>query len=180
MSGLMMMPKKTSDLKGAELANTLFNKILGTKPTRVKLGHGSFLTFDFGRVSEEQIKTRSGGFRTIYFGEWRLWVYMCAWRIDINKKSCVGSEDSREKIENCLTQLAQRELNEVILLNDAFDATLTFGKDIELHLFSFYTEEREQWKLFTPEKKVFIAGPGNEWSYHDSNKPRTDNPSSSL
>lgn len=64
------------------------------------------------------------------------------------------------KIENCLDKLVKRELNEVIILNEAFDVTLVFGNDLEFHLFSFYTEEREQWKLFSPEKKVFIAGLG--------------------
>lgn len=166
---------------GIESAKNLFQKILDTKPTRVKLGHGSFITFDFGRDIPEEIKTRNG-LKTRYFGEWHLWVYMCAWRIDINKKPCAGSEDSREKIENCLAELVQRELNEVIILNNAFDAKLVFGKDkdIELYLFSFYTEERKQWMLFTPEKKVFTAGPGNEWSYHDSDKPRTNTPSGNL
>jgi hypothetical protein len=157
-------------MKGTELVKDLFKKLKGIKPTRAVQGHGSFITIDFGRDLSEQVKTRSGPPKTWYYGEWRLWVYMCAWRIDINKKPCAGSEDSREKIENSLTELAQRELNKVIILNDAFDSTLIFGNDLELHLFSFYTEEREQWKFFTPEKKVFIAGPGNEWSYQDSDK----------
>ena len=152
---------------GKELAESLFQKIIGIKPTRVKQGHGSFITIDFGHDIPEQVKTRNG-LITKYFGEWHLWVYMCAWRIDKDKKPLVGCEDSREKIENCLTELAQRQLNKVSILNDAFDAKLVFGEDIELHFFSFYTQEREQWLLFTPEQKVFRAGPGNEWSYHDS------------
>ena len=95
---------------------------------------------------------------------------MCAWRIDMNKKPYAGSEDSREKIENCLSQIVERELRECIILNNAFDTKLVFGTDIELYLFSFHTEEEKQWMLFTPEKKVFVAGPGSEWSYHDSDK----------
>jgi hypothetical protein len=157
-------------IKGTELIRDLFKQIKGLKPTRAKQGHGSFITIDFGRDLSEEVKTRSGT-KTRYYGEWRLWVYMCAWRIDINKKPCAGSEDSREKIENCLSELVQRELNEVIILNDAFDATFIFGDNVELHLFSFYTQDQEQWLLFTPEKKVFKAGPSNEWSYKDSNKP---------
>jgi len=41
-------------------------------------------------------------------------------------------------------------------------------EDIELHLFSIHTYEKEQWMLFTPEKKVFTAGPGSEWSFDKS------------
>jgi hypothetical protein len=69
---------------------------------------------------------------------------MCAWRIDINQTPCAGSEDSREKIESCLSALSRRELNEITILNDAFDAKFTFGKDLELNLFSFKTTEDGQ------------------------------------
>lgn len=155
---------------GIELAKNLFQKIAGIKPTRVKLGHGSFITIDFGRDIPEQVKTRNG-LVTKYFGEWHLWIYMCDWRIDKDKKPFVGCEDTREKIESSLPELAERELKGVEILNNAFDAKLTFGNNIELHLFSFYTQDEKQWMLFTPENKVFIAGPNSEWSYHDSDKP---------
>lgn len=154
---------------GTELAHSLFQKILGMKPTRVKLGHGSFITMDFGRDIPQEMKTRNGP-QMRYFGEWHLWIYMCAWRIDKDKKPFAGSEDSREKIENCLSELANRTLKKVEILNTAFDTKFLFDEDIELYLFSFYTEDREQWMLFTPEEKVFKAGPGSEWSYHDSDK----------
>jgi len=154
---------------GTELAHSLFQKISGIKPTRIKLGHGSFITMDFGRDIPQEIKTRNGP-QTRYFGEWHLWVYMCAWRIDKNKKPFAGSEDTREKIENCLLELANRTLKKAEILNDAFDTKLLFDEDMELYLFSFYTEEKEQWMLFTPDRKTFTAGPGCAWSYRDSDK----------
>lgn len=154
---------------GTELASALFQNLVDTKPTRVKLGHGSFITIDFGRDISEVYNTRTGP-KTRCYGEWRFWIYMCAWRIDRGSVPIAGCEDSREKIEICLTELAKRELKEVIILNNAFDAKFIFEDDIELHLFSFYTQERDQWMLFTPEKKVFTAGPGCEWSYSDSDK----------
>ena len=155
--------------EGTVLAKNLFQKIVDIKPTRAKLGHGSFITIDFGRDISEQIKTRNGPV-TRYFGEWHLWVYMCAWRIDKDKKPFVGSEDSREKIENSLSELAARDFKGIEILDNAFDAKLHFGSDMELHLFSFYTEDETQWMLFTPENKVFNAGPNCKWSYCDSDK----------
>ena len=160
-----------TEASGIELATNLFNKIIETKPTRVSLGHGSFLTFDFGRDNEEKIKTRSGGFKTIRFGEWRLWIYMCAWRIDENNKPFIGSNDSRDLIEQKLRLLEDKELMKVIILNEAFDANLLFEGGYKLLLFSFQVTDDEQWMLFTPEQKTFTAGPGSEWSYSDSNKP---------
>lgn len=141
------------------------------QPTRVKQGHGSFITFDFGRDVTRQVKTRNG-IITSHFGEWHLWVYMCAWRIDKTKIPVVGCEATREKISCFLSELQKRRLKEVNILNQAFDAKLVFENNMELYLFSFYTQDQEQWMLFTPEKKVFTAGPGNQWSYDDAKKPR--------
>lgn len=152
---------------GINLSKNLFQKILGVKPTRVKLGYGSFITFDFGRDIPEQIKTKTG-FKTQYFGEWHLWIYMCAWRVDKEKRPFFGSNDSRETIESHVNELEKRVLSKVEILNEAFDAKFTFDDDLELFLFSFNAKEHEQWKFFTPENKVFTAGPGNEWSYQDS------------
>lgn len=149
-----------------KLAKSLFQNILGIKPTRAKLGHGSFITIDFGRDIPKKVKTRNG-IVTRYFGEWYLWVYMCAWRFDKNKKPFIGSEDSREKIEKSLIELANKKLTQVEIFNDSFDSTLVF-EDIELHLFATHTYKKEQWMLFTPEKKVFTAGPGSEWSFEES------------
>lgn len=155
---------------GIELATKLLGRIIGTKPTRVNLGHGSFLTFDFGLDHEEKIKTRSGDFKTIHFGEWHLWVYMCAWRIDRNNKPLIGSNDSRDLIERNLRSLEDKKLTNVTILNESFDANLLFEGGLELLLFSFQVTDDEQWMLFTPEKKVFTAGPGSKWSYQDSDK----------
>src|SRR5947207_500299 len=115
-------------IKGTELALELLQKIKGLKPIRVKQGHGSFITIDFGRDFSEEIKTRNG-IKIRHFGEWRLWVYMCAWRIDMNQIPCAGSEDSREKIEKYLSELANRDLSDIVILNNAFDAKLSFGND---------------------------------------------------
>jgi hypothetical protein len=95
---------------------------------------------------------------------------MCAWRIDKGRVPVAGCEDSREKIEAFLSELSIRKLNKIEILNNAFDVSFIFEDDMELHLFSFYTKEKKQWMLFTPENKTFIAGPGCEWSYHDSDK----------
>lgn len=159
-----------NEASGTELATNIFNKLLGIKPTRIRLGHGSFLTFDFGKDIEEKIKTRSGGFRTLVFGEWHLWIYMCAWRIDKNNKPFIGSNDSRDLIEQNLHSLEDKKLKKVTILNEAFDANLAFGEEYHLRLFSFQVIDDEQWKLFTPESKTFVAGPGCNWSYHDSDK----------
>lgn len=153
--------------EGKKIVYDLFKQIEGLKPTRIKPGHGSFLTFDFGRDIPTIIKTRTGS-RTVYFGEWYLWVYMCAWRIDKNNIPIVGSNDTKEKIEKTLSELENQMFKKITILNDAFDAKLEFGDQFSLYLFSFNTTEHEQWMFYTPGSKVFIAGPNAHWSYKSS------------
>jgi hypothetical protein len=93
---------------------------------------------------------------------------MCAWRIDKNGKPFVGSNNTREMIREKLCEMQGAELKRAIILNDAFDARFAFGNEFELHLFSYRVTSDKQWKLYTPENKTFIAGPGIEWSYVNS------------
>lgn len=98
-------------------------------------------------------------------GEWRLWVYMCVWRLDKDNIPFFGSEDPREKIEQNLSELELQELDGVTLLTAAFDMKFHFKSNIDLWLFSCNTVEDKQWKFFTPDQNVFIAGPSTNWSY---------------
>lgn len=148
---------------GIKTAEILFQQILGMTPTRITLGHGSFITIDFGRDIIKEFKTRHG-LESHTFGEWHLWVYMCAWRIDLGKKPLIGSDDDRETIEKVLSEIELKALSQVAILNDAFDVTFTFGEDIQFHLFSYSVQDdHEQWMFFTPGDHVFTAGPGVEW-----------------
>jgi hypothetical protein len=160
---------RSNMIKGTDLANELLQKIIGMTPTRAKLGHGSFITIDFGRDITEQVKTRSG-MKTRSYGEWRLWIYMCAWRIDMNKSPLIGSNDPREKIEKHVIELEKRTLTGIQILNDAFDAKFQFGTEIDLYLFSTNTDQYEQWMLYMPNEMVFTAGPSNIWAHKKSSE----------
>jgi hypothetical protein len=162
----------TNEQSGIEIATKLLCQIKGMTPTRVKLGYGSFINFDFGKDIEKTLKTRSDGYKTIYFGEWYIWVYMCTWRIDKNDSPLIGSHDPRELIEQNLQKLECQKLSEISIHNKAFDSSFSFGEEYKLHLFSCQVSDYEQWKFFTPERKVFVAGPGATWSYHNSNQTR--------
>ena len=97
-------------------------------------------------------------------GEWHLWLYGCAWRIEENERVLVSSEDDRSKIEEEIQRLEGRILQSFELLTPALDAVVTFEGDIVLRLFSVYTEDMDSWMLFTPEK-VITVGPAGQWSY---------------
>lgn len=151
-----------------EILEKLIKPIIGL-PGRFKLGHGSFLTIDFGKEIEKEYMTRKGK-QTAYYGQWHLWVYMCAWRIDHLGQPMIGSDDERDKITENLIYLNNKKLEQFIIINSAHDATLKFESDYDLKLFSFNVIENEYWKLYNPNNKTFTAGPGTQWRYTSSDE----------
>lgn len=160
---------KSSTSNGIEIAKQLFSQIIGEKPTRAELGEGSFVTIHWGKDITETLKTKRRT-STHIFGERRLWICMCAWRIDKNGIPLIGCEDTRTKIEKSLVDLVNKPLLSVKILNNAFDLILKFEDDIEMYLFSFYTEDSDQWVLFNPDNSSFCAGSGGIWHYENPSK----------
>jgi hypothetical protein len=142
----------------------LFQQVVGMKPTRVKLGFGSFITMDFGKDIPEEVKTRQG-IQVRYHGEWHLWIYQCSWEVYQNKILIAHTESSKDEIDSALLELANKRFTSFTLLNEFFDADLTF-ENMTLRL--LHRKEGEQWLLFTPENKTLVAGPGAHWDYRDS------------
>ena len=135
-------------IEGKKLAEKLFQAVIGQCP-RINLGHGSFITMNFGKDIPEKIKTRHG-IEISYFGEWHLWIYMCAWRIDLSGEPLIGSDDDREVVRYKLLDLNNKKLLEFSVLNSAFDALLKFESGYELKLFSYNVAENKQWLFYTP------------------------------
>jgi len=100
-----------------------------------------------------------------YYGEWHVWIYQCTWQIDQNGMMLVHSESPKTEIESVLFNLANKTFTSFTLLNDLFEAELKF-EDMTFRL--FHTKNGEQWMLFTPENKTFVAGSGSQWDYRDS------------
>ena len=121
--------------------------LLGQQAWWVRRGQGSFLTMEFGRP------VPPAKFGEVAHGEWHLWLYGCAWRLD-----------EPVKIEKVIQRLEGRALQSFDLQPPALDAVITFEEQLLLRLFSVNTEEMESWMLFTPDK-VITVGPAGQWSY---------------
>ncbi len=147
-----------------ERSKDILDGLLGFKVFDVKLGHGSFITMDFGMPIEVQVETSKGS-RVFVRGEWHLWVYMCAWRIDRGGCPLVGSEDSREKISQKIIELMNKKIVSYNIDNKSLDADFCFEDDVVLHLFPTNTEEDEHWMIYTPDFNVLTAGPKSDWRY---------------
>lgn len=132
--------------------------ILGQRAWRVVRGQGSFLTMEFGRPVQPATPDE------VAHGEWHLWLYGCAWRLEEGEHILVASEDEHAKIEKAIQRLEGRALQSFDLLLPALDAVVTFEGGVILRLFSVETEAMDSWMLFTPDK-VITVGPAGRWSY---------------
>lgn len=132
--------------------------LLGEAPWEASVGHGSFLTLEFGAP----LPPTPQGF---VHGEWHLWVYGCAWRLQDAERVIASCEDSREQMERGVSVLEGRPLRSWRVSAPALDTVATFDGGVELLLFPIYTEDVDHWRLWTPGGRVLAAGLGASWSY---------------
>ncbi len=143
----------------------ILHKVIGQKATVVELGHGSCITIDLGPLIEKKGKKNS-----YMVGQYRLWAYMCAWRIDKDNKPYSASNDSRAIIKSKLQALAGAFITKYEILNDSLDTKFYFDANITLTLFNINTQDEyaKQWMLYIWEenvRNVLVIGPGNSWYY---------------
>jgi hypothetical protein len=136
--------------------------LLGKKAWGVALGVGSFVTLEFG---EPRPLATGEGQR----GEWHLWVYCCAWRLETESEVLAGSEDPREHLAEAVRRLEGLVLERIEVLAPSLESTLTFEGGMRLRLFPLiFAGEYEHWLLYTPEGDVLSIGPGTSWSLEKS------------
>lgn len=141
---------------GLEYGKKLFSELLGEKTRNVKLGHGSFITIDFGKDVEH---------KGIIKGEWRLWIIFATWRLEKNHESIVTSNDDRNEIKTKIAILENKQLLKATILNNVFDLMLEFESDLQLLTTSSGKSDYDkQWMLFTPKNEIFRAGPETSWN----------------
>lgn len=132
--------------------NVITESILGKKAWGVSLGVGSFLTFEFGRPIPSGKKIH---------GEFHVWIYNCAWRIQQLDKIIACSEDERDTISNSIKCLENLSLSKIDLFQYGFDTIFRFENNILLYLFTCYTNDYESWILYTPQEVITIGPAGN-------------------
>jgi hypothetical protein len=134
--------------------------LIGRPAWGLQQGEGSTLMFEFGRprVSDGVTETR---------GDWRLWIYRTAWRIE-DASVLAACGDRREIISAALARLEGRPLVSLEIGKPSFDTV--FGFDgLVVRTFDVWSTPHEKgnesWELFTPANRVLVVGPGRRWSY---------------
>lgn len=136
------------------------NSLVGLRAWRVRVGHGSFVTMDFGeRMPAEDPDGMDRG-------EWHLWVYCSAWRIESEHDVRAGSEDEREIIDAALQVIENQELKSVAVSTPSLGVDLDFGNYV-FRVFPVYATGAEHWMLYTPSGAVLVAGPGTSWKWDE-------------
>jgi hypothetical protein len=136
---------------------TYFQPVIGQAAWGVALGHGSFVTIEFGPPVTDG-KTH---------GTWHFWVHCCAWRLETPDDVLVYSEDDRSRLEQVLPLLEGAVLEGVEINLPGGDTVLQFGGRLLLRLMPIYAETYEHWFLYTPEG-VLVSGPGTNWQFEST------------
>ena len=124
--------------------------LIGLPAWGVELGDGSFVTVNFGAPSAQDPKC----------GEFFLWVYYTAWRIEDPERivGCYG--DEREEMQAAVARLEGKRLLSIEVEGLSLSARFEFDDGLVLRTFSIYTTATEHWALQIPSGQWAVAGPG--------------------
>ena len=141
-----------SEMRGA------LQQLVGRAAWGVRLGEGSFVTIEFG--SETGVPLRGGR----QHGEFHLWIYCTAWRLETKDGMIAGSEDARADMEAAIARLNGLALTAVDAEWPSLSLSLVFTDGLVLRTFSVFSKDCEHWHLYSPGGRVYTAGPGSQAS----------------
>jgi len=159
----------------------VFRRIYGKPCWNLKVGHGSFLTFDFGRphlVVREPIRAGRNASpkvrehlarRHVYAcGEWHLWIRSCDWEVRFEGRH-IGDGSTKRKARCAAEFLDGQKLIQFSISPRKVQSTFVFDLGGVLKT-SPYDKESEQWLLFEPSNKVLALRADAHYRYALSDK----------
>lgn len=131
-----------------------FQPVLGTRPWRVKVGVGSFLTFEFGP------RIRAHGH---LHGQWHLWIYLSNWTLYRGDRQLVNSDADRKLITISTRRLEEQPLTDLDF-NARTQKTTFFFDDFRLVVspadYLENVDDRDDyWIFLMPDNEVLAVGP---------------------
>src|SRR5215467_2903202 len=164
------------------LLEKVFRELYGEPCWNVKPGYGSFLTLEFGKphleIREPTAASKDSSPRVrrllarrniFVHGEWHLWIADCAWEVLANGKHAANGTTRRSM------QRAARLLHGLKLIQFSFipkTVQCVFEFDLATTLRTVpYDRKGEQWRLFTPSRKVLTLRADRCYQYILSNVP---------
>lgn len=141
-----------------------FEPLFGQNPKRARVGHGSFLTLDFGSASRQHHRL---------WYEWQLWIQHVDWRLMWKKHEIAHSESKRQVMQVALNRLAEKALTKVAHRSEARETRFSFSGGVELVCKAYADSARDEdcWALYTPNKHVLLADNAGRLRYIRSDVP---------
>ena len=138
-----------------KIAN-VFSPLLGEISWSVKLGHGSYVTIEFGQPHlhiREPIKTTSGGRvgellsqrKVSIVGDWHFWIQDTDWRATNGDKQCDSNSTSNE-IEKVLSGIDGQRLVSAEVKSGVLELNFDLGALISI--FPSQEPDLDLWTLY--------------------------------
>ncbi len=146
-------------------AQDVASDVVGEICWRAGRGHGSFITFDFGRLLPGPNRER---------GEWHLWVYFGDWTLREGGRVLATTWDDYPVIDTGIERFTGKRLDGVRIDADTLDTTFVFENSLTLDIGPNTDDESpdaDWWLLFTPGEQVLVIGPGPAWTHRSSIEP---------
>ncbi|MEO8727276.1 MAG: hypothetical protein ABI383_14270 [Acidobacteriaceae bacterium] len=126
--------------------------VLGQPLWSVRLGVGSFITFDFGAKVEDHGRA---------VGAYHLWIYMCDWQMISKDRVIAHSELSRKVLEIAVRRFEGRALSKINISQNPAAAVFAFEGDLKLVCQAYEDAEADEelWMLFAPEGRIVSLAP---------------------
>lgn len=132
-------------------AHFRLSRALGLRTWGAKIGIGSFLTLELGNPKPRDPSA----------GEFLIWIYCSAWRIETSSRVVVSSEDPRKNMESNVGILDDTRLKNVIIEPPSLSASFWFHNEVVLRTFSIFSHDYEHWMFHFPDGSVLQAGPSS-------------------
>ena len=157
----------------------ILKPILNKKCWNARVGHGSFLNFEFGEMKVpahySQRKSRDPNKEKKLIpaiGEWHFWIYMCNWEIYHNYKLIAHSEDETEDMEKGVKNFDGLRLISIDPFSSSGTSEFYFEDNYILKTFPYEDEDDDDdhWMIYCPDGNVFTLQSANRWTYEKSSK----------
>lgn len=146
----------------------IVSALRGKKPWGIRVGHGSFLTMEFGKPEADQSPPPPTA-----HGEWHLWLYLCNWRIESQEAVLSGSQDERPQMQRSIETAVFDEVRTIAVSGLSHDLVIEFKSGTRMLTFSSSSShEQEQWMLFAPDGNCLGVYGDGTWEYTARNQPR--------
>jgi len=160
----------------------ILKKVYGKPSWDVHKGHGSFVTFEFGKpkleVSKKVLRPKAGAKFLKYpkrmakvHGDWHLWIYCCHWEIRQHGRRIAHSESEDQKIDKACNFLNGQLLTKVVVTPRTWKTDFYFDLGGHLQTSSYRSEPIEMWMMYCPDGRVFTLRDDGKYAYRPGNRP---------